>query len=209
MLLVLAHKPFDEVAEKIQKDQHSQHACKYQQLHRSLESLRTLYSDKPLISPDDFEFDMQHAPTILHFANLAQLGAWVLKGDADSIREAESHLLSIFRDEIIGLPKRIVDLLIGLKTHRAAHALTAKEGQSLSEEELGSIFVTGMEDKMQEQNIANHIIGSDPTILESLQARMAEVKDMTSGTSLSGKITHQSNDLGTSAADIHEQKSTH
>ena len=185
MLLIVAHKPFDEVAEKM-RDPGSQHACTFQHLRWSLESLRRLYSDKWIMTADDFDLDFPNGATILQFVNLAQLTSWLLDGGQESVREAESHLLMAFRDEIIGLPKRIVDLLIGLKTHRAAQALQSKEDKKLSDEELSSFFLSGTEDQLRDHNVANQVIGTDSTITDSLHSRMGELMMLAPETSIQG-----------------------
>ena len=175
MLLILSHDPFDHVAEKM-RDPASEQRLRFQQLHRSLEALRLLYSERPILLID--EFDMHQTSTIIRLVNLAQLGWWIFDGAMESLREVDLYLPTVFRDEIIGLPTQIVDLLVSVKTHRAIRARQAREDKKLPEAELTEIFLENIEQKLREQNIADQVIGSDKTVTDCLRARMEELRGL-------------------------------
>ena len=175
MLLILAHHPFDDLIAKM-RDPGSEQRRRFQQLQKSFHAVRDLYSDGPIILAD--EFDPHKAGTIVQFANLAQLGSWLLEGGPESIRDAELHLPAVFRDEILGLPRWICDLWVGLRTHKAIQALQAREDKKLPEEELNGIFMTDVAQKLHDNNIANQIIGSEQTVTDCLQSRMDELRGL-------------------------------
>lgn len=206
MLLILAHNPFDELAAKM-RDPESEQRRRFQQLQKSFHALRDLYSDGPILLAD--EFDPHKAGTIVQFANLAQLGSWLLEGGPDSLRDAESHLPAVFRDEILGLPRWICDLWVGLRTHKAIQALQARDDKKLSEEELTGIFTADVAQKLHDNNIANQIIGSEQTVIDCLQLRMDELKGLGPDTILSGRwIVNLERVYPYSDQRIHKQQST-
>lgn len=184
MLLILSHQPFDEVAGQM-RDPESEQRRTLRKLYKSLQAVRGLYSDNPILLAD--EFDPHSAGAILQFANLAQLGSWILEGTPELIRAADIHLPAAFRDEIIGLPRRIVDLWVGLRTHRAIHVLQAREDKKFSEEELDGIFMDSVEQKLTDNNIANHIIGSEKPVTDCLRLRMGELRALGPETNLLGE----------------------
>lgn len=184
MLLLLSQNPFDGIAEKM-KDSSSEHKCRFSQLTRSLESVRSLFlmlagadssSVGPMVFADDLELNSPDASTIMQFANLAQMSAWLVDGSPEAMRLADTHLAAVFRDEIMGLPRRIVRMYVDLKTHRAVQAMSERGVSSLSQQDLEAVFLDGVEDRLREQNIANQIIGTEDTVTASLRNRIQEIQ---------------------------------
>ncbi|KAG9256409.1 uncharacterized protein F5Z01DRAFT_735078 [Emericellopsis atlantica] len=186
MLLILTHRPFDELSATL-RDPESQQCCRYRHLQKSLEALRGTYTASPVLLVELYHLDSRDAGKIFQFANLAQLAAWLIEGTPESLRQASEQLPLIFRDEILGFPKAVAKVMVGLKTQRAIQTLQLKEDQTLSEDELHAIYLEGVEDLLNENNIMDGLSNGDSTVTNMLRKRMDDVRQSLPATDLAEK----------------------
>uniref|UniRef100_A0A0B7JTR2 HTH myb-type domain-containing protein n=1 Tax=Bionectria ochroleuca TaxID=29856 RepID=A0A0B7JTR2_BIOOC len=174
VLLTLSQKPFEEVTRKLQ-DPTSDHSCSLRKLRTSLEATRSLYSPGPILFASEFELTSHDSQTIILLSNLAQIGLWILDGDASSMREAEMHMMPIFRDPLVILPKKLSDLWVAIKTQLAIEDLQTKDPARSFDEQLNFSLLEGFELKLKDGQADQDLSDSSQELLSSLKSRKDEL----------------------------------
>lgn len=170
MLHILVQQPLHETMALI-KDAESDHGRSYRQLRHSLEQLRLLYTSKPALSARELGMDQDESRTCIELANLAQLGSWLADGSPGSLSEADRHFLALFSCQVSDLPPGMTDLYLGIMTQRAVESLVLKEPGKPSEEVLGEVLLSGLEDRLREQHGGDELTSADQNFVSMVQSR--------------------------------------
>jgi protein TBF1 len=147
-------------------------------LKRALEGAKNIYSPDPVLRPDTIDLQDADAHTILQLANIAQLGAWIMDGSIESIRQGDKYILPMLQDREGGLIRSAIEVWTGIKTHLAMDSLLKKPDELSSEQILRPIFSDSVRQRLAERR-------SDPQFKEqrageitaALKARQDEVQE--------------------------------
>lgn len=147
-------------------------------LKRALEGAKNIYSPDPVLKPDTIDLQDADARTVLQLANIAQLGAWIMDGSIESIRQGDKYILPMLQDREGGLGRSAIEVWTGIKTHLAMDSLLKKPDELSSEQILRPIFSDSVRQRLAERR-------SDPQFTEqraseitaALKARQDEVQE--------------------------------
>lgn len=147
-------------------------------LKRALEGAKNIYSHDPVLRPDTIDLQDADARTVLQLANIAQLGAWIMDGSIESIRQGDKYILPMLQDREGGLSRSAIEVWTGIKTHLAMDSLLKKPDELSSEQILRPIFSDSVRQRLAERK-------SDPQFKEqrvseitaALKARQDEVQE--------------------------------
>ncbi|POR30941.1 Telomeric DNA-binding factor trf1 [Tolypocladium paradoxum] len=170
LLLILVQPPQHETM-KLIKNGESDHARSYRLLKQSLEQVRLLYTSKPILSADELGIHEAESRTLLDLANLAQLGSWLVDGTPSSLSDADENFLSTFNCQVSDLPAGMTELYLGIMTQRAVETLVKKEPEKPSEEVLGEVLMSGLEDRLRGLHGGNELTSADQSFVSSVQSR--------------------------------------
>lgn len=166
----MAQPPLEDTI-KLIRNGDSDHGRSYRQLKQSLEQIRSLYTSKHVLSAHELEIHDADSRTLLELANLAQLGSWLIDGSQNSLDEADESFLSMFDCQVSDLPAGMEELYLGIMTQRAVESLAVKEPEKPSEEVLGEILMSGLEDRLRGQHGGNELTSADQHFVSSVQSR--------------------------------------
>ncbi|OAQ79898.1 MYB DNA binding protein (Tbf1) [Purpureocillium lilacinum] len=190
LLLIVAQPPLEDTI-KLIRNGDSDHGRSYRQLKQSLEQIRSLYTSKHVLSAHELEIHDADSRTLLELANLAQLGSWLIDGSQNSLDEADESFLSMFDCQVSDLPAGMEELYLGIMTQRAVESLAVKEPEKPSEEVLGEILMSGLEDRLRGQHGGNELTSADQHFVSSVQSRketlQGEAKEQPEPTALREK----------------------
>ncbi|GJN74168.1 TTAGGG repeat binding factor [Purpureocillium lilacinum] len=190
LLLIVAQPPLEDTI-KLIRNGDSDHGRSYRQLKQSLEQIRSLYTSKHVLSAHELEIHDADSRTLLELANLAQLGSWLIDGSQTSLDEADESFLSMFDCQVSDLPAGMEELYLGIMTQRAVESLAVKEPEKPSEEVLGEILMSGLEDRLRGQHGGNELTSADQHFVSSVQSRketlQGEAKEQPEPTALREK----------------------
>ncbi|KAM4060125.1 telomere repeat binding factor (TRF) domain-containing protein [Hirsutella rhossiliensis] len=170
LLHILVQQPLDDTMGFI-KDAESDHGRSYRQLRHSFEQLRLLYTPKPALSAKELGMDQDELRTWIELANLAQLGSWLADGSPGSLSEADEHFLAMFSCQVSDLPPGMTELYLGIMTQRAVESLVVKGPEKPSEEVLGEVLLSGLEDRLRGQHGGDELTSADQTFVSTVQSR--------------------------------------
>ncbi|ODA80955.1 hypothetical protein RJ55_03915 [Drechmeria coniospora] len=170
LLLVMVQPPLDETIKSI-RNAESCHGRSYRQLKQSFEQTRRLYSPKPVVSANELDMHDANSAVLLELANLAQLGSWLVEGCQSSLDEADENFLAMFGCQVSDLPAGMEELYLGIMTQRAVESLVGKQPEKPSEEVLGEILMSGLEDKLRGQHGGDELTSADQQFVSTVQSR--------------------------------------
>ncbi|PHH85367.1 hypothetical protein CDD83_533 [Cordyceps sp. RAO-2017] len=170
LLHILVQQPLDETIKWI-KDADSDHGRSYRQLKHSFEQLRLLYTPRYVLSAKELAKPESESRALLELANLAQLWFWLADGGPDALSEADENFLSMFNSQVSDLTDGMTELYLGIMTQRAVESLVLKQPEKPSEEVLGEVLMSGLEDKLRGQHGGGELTSADQDFVSSVQSR--------------------------------------
>ncbi|KAI1136825.1 telomere repeat binding factor-domain-containing protein [Hypoxylon sp. FL0543] len=175
-------------------DSDSDIAREYAVLKAAFDNQRKLLSDAhPLLYPEKLHVANQ-AREVIRVVNLATACASVFGTNELGLEEINYHFLRIFVPENQEVPRDTAELYLGLKTQIFLAVLETEQGKA-REQLLEDLFITRLEDALQEHHPCLPLTATEREFIESARARKAmlwnESGDIDSIHALSKQFTYE------------------
>lgn len=141
-----------------------------------MEATKKLYSTNPVLSNSELDIPGEDSQITLFLVNLAQIGSWLYLGvGLQPIREADAHMLSLFRDPQSTSSKRVSDLWAAIKTQLAIEDFQQKDFAKSTDAQLQQSLVEGMDQKLRDGQSEPQLSESAQELISTLTGRKEEL----------------------------------
>lgn len=166
----MAQPPLEETI-KLVRDGDCDQGRAFRRLKQSFELTRLLYTSEHVLSPSELAAHDADSRAVFELANLAQLGLWLVDGAQESLDEADECFLAIFGCQMSDLPAGMEELYLNIMTQRAVESLAVKQPEKPSEELLGEVLMSGLEDRLRGQHGGNELTSAYQHFVSSVNSR--------------------------------------